>query len=674
MESTSAPNRYNADQPSNSEDFIGSSSLTADEYLRPSKPRGGSLRRPFAYETEDFSSSLTADEYLRPSKPRGGSLRRPFAYETYSHPSGMAAPTIGNNSSVSLDSHASTEEVLRDQNMAIRYRFFNRLDPGGNRLAMPDHVVPGDFYSVLPLDDFKDESGKQDSIVTIFSVWNTMMGSSLLAMPWAVQQAGLLLGIFLILAVGALSLYTAYRIVQSPVGLMWNTMMGSSLLAMPWAVQQAGLLLGIFLILAVGALSLYTAYRIVQSPVGLMWNTMMGSSLLAMPWAVQQAGLLLGIFLILAVGALSLYTAYRIVQSPVGLTLGVDSQAADLPDVCRYFWGSVGDALSVFFSVVVLLGGIVVYWVLMSNFLYYTGNVIHEAMQPNSTTIPILENKTFTCDIYCPGVPKYSEELDGVVNYFSNLPSGLANRDFFTFDNLWKLQGSVPIYLAVVTLPLLSFKSATFFTKFNMLVFRWRFPALTGTLTLSYFLHNVVLTILRNQKHPENNARDLSIGYSLAAFTYVFTGSLFFLLFPTIRTCISDNFLNNFGSGDAMSATARLFLLFQMMTVLPLLAYLVRAQFFYATLGTVYPGMGYVFLLNVAVLSLAVCVAIFYPHVGSIIRFVGSFSGLVYIFALPCTIHLKRLHMRGTLTRFDIAIHGTIIFLGAANFFTQFFL
>uniref|UniRef100_F1L1V1 Amino acid permease n=1 Tax=Ascaris suum TaxID=6253 RepID=F1L1V1_ASCSU len=578
MESTSAPNRYNADQPSNSEDFIG-------------------------------SSSLTADEYLRPSKPRGGSLRRPFAYETYSHPSGMAAPTIGNNSSVSLDSHASTEEVLRDQNMAIRYRFFNRLDPGGNRLAMPDHVVPGDFYSVLPLDDFKDESGKQDSIVTIFSVWNTMMGSSLLAMPWA----------------------------------------------------------------------------------------------------VQQAGLLLGIFLILAVGALSLYTAYRIVQSPVGLTLGVDSQAADLPDVCRYFWGSVGDALSVFFSVVVLLGGIVVYWVLMSNFLYYTGNVIHEAMQPNSTTIPILENKTFTCDIYCPGVPKYSEELDGVVNYFSNLPSGLANRDFFTFDNLWKLQGSVPIYLAVVTLPLLSFKSATFFTKFNMLgtisvvylmsfvaskahdcginvnftdatsehfaeLFRWRFPALTGTLTLSYFLHNVVLTILRNQKHPENNARDLSIGYSLAAFTYVFTGSLFFLLFPTIRTCISDNFLNNFGSGDAMSATARLFLLFQMMTVLPLLAYLVRAQFFYATLGTVYPGMGYVFLLNVAVLSLAVCVAIFYPHVGSIIRFVGSFSGLVYIFALPCTIHLKRLHMRGTLTRFDIAIHGIIIFLGAANFFTQFFL
>ena len=33
-----------------------------------------------------------------------------------------------------------------------------------------------------------------------------------------------------------------------------------------------------------------------------------------------------------------------------------------------------------------------------------------------------------------------------------------------------------------------------------------KFPALTGTLALSYFIHNAVLTILRNQKHPENNA------------------------------------------------------------------------------------------------------------------------------------------------------------------------
>lgn len=143
----------------------------------------------------------------------------------------------------------------------------------------------------------------------------------------------------------------------------------------------------------------------------------MGTSLLAMPWAMEQAGFALGSFLILAVGALSLYTAYRVVQSPSGLSkflsyhyiflivcnfnsmrrvnrgsstcrfwfcsfflysaLGVDSAAADLPDVCRYFWGTYGTFLATTFSIIVLLGSCVVYWVIMSNFLFYTGNVIH---------------------------------------------------------------------------------------------------------------------------------------------------------------------------------------------------------------------------------------------------------------------------------------------------------
>lgn len=42
----------------------------------------------------------------------------------------------------------------------------------------------------------------------------------------------------------------------------------------------------------------------------------------------------------------------------------------------------------------------------------------------------------------------------------------------------------------------------------SALAFRWRFPALTGTMTLSYFIHNAVLTILRNQKTPENNVSE----------------------------------------------------------------------------------------------------------------------------------------------------------------------
>uniref|UniRef100_A0A914DEZ8 Uncharacterized protein n=1 Tax=Acrobeloides nanus TaxID=290746 RepID=A0A914DEZ8_9BILA len=66
---------------------------------------------------------------------------------------------------------------------------------------------------------------------------------------------------------------------------------------------------------------------------------------------------------------------------------------------------------------------------------------------------------------------------------------------------------------------------------------------------------------------------------------------MFFAAFPTYKWCIADNFLNNFGTGDVMSATARMFLLFQMFTVLPLLLYLIRVQLSYLFVGTTYPGL-----------------------------------------------------------------------------------
>lgn len=46
-----------------------------------------------------------------------------------------------------------------------------------------------------------------------------MMGTSLLAMPWALYQAGLGLGILLMLLMALVAFYTAYRVVESPQGL-----------------------------------------------------------------------------------------------------------------------------------------------------------------------------------------------------------------------------------------------------------------------------------------------------------------------------------------------------------------------------------------------------------------------------------------------------------------------
>ncbi|KAJ1349136.1 hypothetical protein KIN20_004590 [Parelaphostrongylus tenuis] len=435
---------------------------------------------------ENEGSSVDPVIASQPPPSLPGSLSSPDApprlRQPYLFTGGLGLSREG--SSMSLTS----ENDFREHSMALRYRLYNRLDPGGQQLRMPDHVIPSEFFSILPFDDMKDRSGKQSSFVTIFSLWNTMMGTSLLAMPWALQQAGL------------------------------------------------------------------------------FW----------------------GIFLMLAMALLCFYTASLVLNSPQGLSIGMDPVMIEFSDVCRYFLGKSGEYLSVTFSVVVLLGGIMVYWVLMSNFLYYTGSIIYESFQPNSTTIPVIGNRTFTCDVYCP--------MEDSSNGFDDkLESALLFemawfKPPWNFDGLWQLRGTVPIYLAILTFPLMNFKSPTFFTKFNVLgtlsvfyllvftssklyecgfnmnffnpnsihyakPFSWRFPALTGTMTLSYFIHNAVLTILRNQNNPENNTRDLAIGYMLAAVCYVFIGFTFYAGFPVHRNCISDNFLNNFGPGDILSST-----------------------------------------------------------------------------------------------------------------------
>lgn len=47
-----------------------------------------------------------------------------------------------------------------------------------------------------------------------FAIWNTIMGSSLLSMPWGVSQAGLAGGLVLMIFMSTLCLYTTWRILR----------------------------------------------------------------------------------------------------------------------------------------------------------------------------------------------------------------------------------------------------------------------------------------------------------------------------------------------------------------------------------------------------------------------------------------------------------------------------
>lgn len=436
----------------------------------------------------------------------------------------------------------------------------------------------------------------------------------------------------------------------------------------------------------------------------MIWNTMMGTSILSIPWGIKQAGFTTGICVIMLMGLLTLYCCYRVVKSRAMIS-SVDTTTWEYPDVCRYYFGSFGQWSSLLFSLVSLIGAMIVYWVLMSNFLFNTGkfifNFIHH-INDTDTTLSTNDSNPVTC----PGAG--SGRLDnGSAIFYGN------DTELQQFEKWWSKSRTVPLYLIGLLLPLLNFKSPSFFSKFNILgtvsvayliflvtlkavrlgihlEFHWftpteffvpeirfQFPQLTGVLTLAFFIHNCVITLLKNNKSQENNMRDLSIAYMLVASTYLYIGVLVFASFPSpplSKDCIEQNFLDNFPSSDILSFIARIFLLFQMVTVYPLLGYLARVQLLGHIFGDPYPSVFHVLVLNLVIVGAGVTMACVYPNIGGIIRYSGAACGLAFVFIYPSLIYIISLRQEDRLTWPKLVFHAAIIILGLANLIAQFFM
>jgi len=465
-----------------------------------------------------------------------------------------------------------------------------------------------------------------------------------------------------------------------------------------------------------------------------IWNTLMGCSLLSMPWGIQQAGLLPAVAIFLVVTAMTLFTAHLVLNSMSLVPSHL--RVREFSDVCRYRIGPWASQLALVFSLLVFFGAMLVYWVIMSNFLEFTGYLVHD------TIVGTVRNYTFrNPSVICESASRLNHSI------YHPLGPGEISRPATSFGDYWNLK-TTPVYLAVLIFPLLFVDNIAFFKQFNALgsiaiaylvsmsiakvdIWNgvnlstkdlWRVDLLgmfrfSGMLSLSFFLHNTIITIMRNNRYPERNSRDLKIAYLLTACTYISTGLLFFLAFPDKKSCISDNILKNFHAHDALITISRVFQLFQMSTVFPLIAYLYRTNF----LNALFPKQertdepdalksddsdqtpptqdgaasndaedgpllanrlepkkqsilknsekarkAAYHIINVSSILSCVIVAIFYPKVGKITSITGSLIGAVYIFFLPCAVYWEGASLRRKV------LFVFIMFFGLFNFLLQF--
>ena len=377
-----------------------------------------------------------------------------------------------------------------------------------------------------------------------------------------------------------------------------------------------------------------------------IWNTMMGSTLISMPYFISQAGIIPSIIILFIYGLISFYTARIVVK-----TGGKDNDYADT--VYRYFGkgGNIGKVLQIIFNLSINIGATFIYFVIINQNLF--------------PCIAVLLNKLFNFNIN-------SEDLTPDFSKFSIIYCGIA--------------------IGVLIFPLLIRKEMGFLVRINsfgiyfvlfLIIFvlyigikglittKYKFDymkniadteprylylygpnpsKLAGGACLGLFAHSVILPLLKNNEKQENNKRDLLIGYLLVIFTYLAVGILGYIGFSAknFDGNFKDNWFRFFAGDDTFILFLRALNVFQLLSIFPILCYVIRIQFFGIFFEDNFPSYLHIIIFSLILIILCFLILYFlYESLSSLISYIGAGTGLFLIFIIPIVVNIvyyKRKH------------------------------
>ncbi len=114
-----------------------------------------------------------------------------------------------------------SEEKARSNDKEIRMRFHQKIKTTSGQLSEtfitpPEHWLNSDLFIINQGFGEGDVSSKKNkSLVTILSVWNTMIGSGIVSIPYYSRYAGIIPTIILNIIFGLICYYTCQVIVKT---------------------------------------------------------------------------------------------------------------------------------------------------------------------------------------------------------------------------------------------------------------------------------------------------------------------------------------------------------------------------------------------------------------------------------------------------------------------------
>ena len=181
-------------------------------------------------------------------------------------------------------------------------------------------------------------------------------------------------------------------------------------------------------------------------------------------------------------------------------------------------------------------------------------------------------------------------------------------------------------------------------------LFGTQISTLAGTLSLGYFSHSFVLPLMKNNKNQENNKRDLFIGYILVMLTYIVVGIMGYFGFSgkDFKPDFKDNWFRFFPFDNIYIVVLRLINVFQLLTIFPVIVYIVRIQLFSTFCGSEYPSKAHVVCYTCCMCMVCLVILYFFAdYLSGLMSLIGAAVGLFLIYLIPLCVNVvyyKRKH------------------------------
>lgn len=197
----------------------------------------------------------------------------------------------------------------------------------------------------------------------------------------------------------------------------------------------------------------------------------------------------------------------------------------------------------------------------------------------------------------------------------------------------------------------------------TLVLFNLNFAPLAGDLCTGYFLHTCALPVLRASAHPEKSNRDLFLGYLLVFISYTAVGVFGYIGFigfnfseyfvsvandKSLSGQIAQNCLMMFQYYQPSAFILRIAVFVLLFSTYPLVHYFLTSML----LMLFWPHRPLTrkeeWILNITIITIPLLFTLFYPHIGTILGYVGAFTGFAIMYLLPVMVHLKRMKTRIT--------------------------